>query len=887
MANPLDLSFSSRESLLAVSKAGIKQCREALEVQFLENPSNVEHIIKTRSQYMDDLLKTAWFYFFTESTQNLTLVAVGGYGREELLPFSDIDLLILTDETSVEQHKNKLEDFVTFLWDTNLEIGHSVRSCKVCVEQASADLSTATNLLESRFICGDKTLYENLFEAINSDDILTSEEFFQAKIEEQTARHIKLKETEYNLEPNVKNSPGGLRDIQTIGWITRRHFDDPQATGVTHNGFLSEEDLDILNSGQHFLFKIRFALHLFSKRKQDRLLFEYQKSIAKCLGYEDDETSLGIEKMMKQYYRWVLALSELNEMFLQLFDETIVQQKSQEKPFRLNDRFMVTNGFIESTHPTLFQEEPSALLEIFLHICRNQDIKAVKASTIRQIRDHRHLIDDKFRSYAKNKNLFLKILQSPRRVASCIELMLRYGILGKFIPAFGQIIGQTQLDLFHIYTVDAHTMMVLKNMRRFTYKQEDEITKKFPLASDIIRPIKDRELLYIACLFHDIAKGRGGDHSVLGATEGYDFCRYLGLSHRNSNLVSWLIKYHLYMSRTAQKHDLTDPEVIRQFALRVGDKRRLDFLFLLTVADINGTNPNLWNSWRASLLRQLYHETNFLFKQGLETIVDKHELILENQQEALTSLQTIDTQALETFWQALGDDYFLKESVDDIIWHANTLIDKPATDKPLVFIRNTQTKDHLGGSQLFVYTKDMPHTFAKVTLCLEQESLSVVGAQVYSSESGYTLDTFLVISENGERLNFDNGFDRQLTHSLSQSLQKMSDEDNEVHRRTPRQLKFFPIQTQTQWMKNTEKGFNILEVTTADRPGLLAIIGKLFIDYDIELISAKITTLGERVEDIFYIKGTNGEIISDEAIAASLQQAIREQLDQQVAKTSQ
>ncbi|MCY4045167.1 MAG: nucleotidyltransferase domain-containing protein, partial [Cellvibrionales bacterium] len=310
----VDFFFSSRKELLAGCKTSINENRALLKRDFLSNPDNVEDLIKARSKHMDSLLDSAFRYFFPEHIKGLSLIAVGGYGRGELLPYSDIDLLLLADDNNLNQFKHQLEDFVTFLWDTNLDIGHAVRSIKVCLEQAADDLSTATNLLESRFLCGDEGLYEALFEAITSDDVLTSEEFFHAKIKEQTDRHKKLQESEYNLEPNVKNSPGGLRDIQTIGWVTKRHFDNQQPEGLIRKGFLSDEDVEILNNGQHFLFQIRFALHIFSGRKQDRLLFEYQKSIAKALGFEDDENSLGVEKLMKQYYRWVLALSELNEM---------------------------------------------------------------------------------------------------------------------------------------------------------------------------------------------------------------------------------------------------------------------------------------------------------------------------------------------------------------------------------------------------------------------------------------------------------------------------------------------------------------------------------------------------------------------------------------------
>jgi [protein-PII] uridylyltransferase len=849
-----------------------------------ENGEAVELLIKRRSDIVDNILSVCWNFFLGQDHE-LSLIAVGGYGRQELLPHSDIDLLILGSEDDLTQRKESLETFVTFLWDTNLNIGHSVRTIDECITQAKKDITIATNLMESRVIVGSPKSHSALMPKVGPENIWPSKDFFQAKWDEQTARHKKFNNTEYNLEPNIKTCPGGLRDIQMIGWVAKRHFNAASIDELVSHGFLTADEHNIMMEGQSFLLKIRFALHMINNREEDRLLFDHQTKIAKYFGYVDTEKSLAIEQMMKQYYRWALALSELNDMVMQLFDETILRACEPEETMVLNPRFRVRNHCIETTNDRVFQKNPYALLEIFFLMTQHMHIQLVRASTIRQIREHRHLIDDAFRKDPKNQQFFIDILRSPRRVASIMKLMQRYGVLGKYIPAFGEVVGQSQHDLFHIYTVDAHTLHVLKYMRQFTY---DDVAEEFPIASNVMKKVEKKDLLYLACIFHDIGKGRGGNHSILGAEDAYQFCIEHGYNQRDANMVTWLVKNHLLMTYTSQKKDISDPDVIRKFALTMGDISHLDHLFVLTVADVNGTNPSLWNSWHASLLRQLYSETKRALRGGLENVIDKKELIEEKLHKALEMLDDrgTDTNIAELILSNAGDDYFIRETINDIVWQTEAIAKRMNHSAPLVIIRQSPDLIFKGATQIFIHTKDDIHTFALVAAALEQQHLNIVDAKIYSSNSGYTLDTFFVIDADGKPLDLSEERIKSIQKTIESNLAADANVQKIVKRRTPRQLRFFSIPTQTKISHDEQKGHSILEVITADRPGLLALIGNLFIDFGVVLINAKISTLGERVEDIFFITDNQHRPIFDEQLCHNLQAAIREKLDEKVAQSS-
>ncbi len=614
-------------------RAALAAAGDDLKTRF-EAGESVVGLVHARATVIDEQLKKLWKRDLEES--GAALIAVGGYGRGELHPYSDVDVMVLLPDELPPGAEDALSAFITALWDIGLEIGHSVRTIAQCLEEAKADLTVATTLMEARLLTGPTALFEAMQRATAPDKIWPSTEFFQEKRKEQIARHHRYFDTAYNLEPNVKGSPGGLRDIQMIGWVAKRHFGAATLAELVEHKFLTPGQLKRLEDGQSFLWRIRFGLHILTGRREDRLLFDHQIKLAQLLGYEDASYTLAVEQLMQRYYRTVMNLSRLNEMLLQLFEEAILMDPNAQ-PEPLNDRFQIKNGFLQTSSDQVFANDPSALLELFLVLQQNPEIRGVSAYTVGLIRRNLHLIDDEFRQNPRNHRLFLSILRAPEGVTHELRRMNLYGVLGLYIPSFGRVVGRMQYDLFHAYTVDEHTLFVVSNLRRFALSRFD---KELPHCSPIMQSLEKPEIAYLGGLFHDIAKGRGGDHSELGAVDARAFCLEHGLSKYEAGIVAWLVQHHLILSTTAQKKDIGDPDVINEFAAIVGDPLHLDYLYLLTVADVRGTNPKLWNSWKAQLFHDLYELTRRALWRGLENPIDREQLILEKQTKAREILCT-------------------------------------------------------------------------------------------------------------------------------------------------------------------------------------------------------------------------------------------------------
>jgi [protein-PII] uridylyltransferase len=571
---------------------------------------------------------------------------------------------------------------------------------------------------------------------------------------------------------------------------------------------------------------------------------------------------------------------------LNFLDESLSDDDNIADIVEINRRFRTYNDYIEVKSDTVFQQSPSALLEIFVLMGQHPHIKGVRASTIRMIRENRHLIDENFRTDICNTSLFMELMRTSSNLVTQLLRMKRYGILGRYLPEFGEIVGQMQYDLFHIYTVDAHTLACVKNMRRFWYADSEE---KFPLIAQLIRKLPKIELLYIAGLYHDIGKGRGGDHSQLGAVDARAFCERHHLSKRDTNLVAWLVENHLVMTSTIQRQDISDPDIIREFALKVGDQVHLDYLLMLTVADVNATNPTLWTSWKAQLIRQLYTETKRMLRRGLENTVDKNEWIEETQQQALQHLaqKGFSDKEVRRLWEGRSEDYFLRESVTDIEWHTEAIAHHANPDEPLILIRDSQQSTFEGATQIFVRMRAHNHAFAAVVTLLDQLNLNIQDARLYSSSGGFTNDTYFVLNENLEPIGNDDERRTQIWQTLHDELAHNIDNFPSIaQRRTARELKHFTMPTRTSMANDIRSGTTMLEVISPDRPGLLARIARVFVEFGIRLNNARIATLGERVEDIFFITDQEGNALSDPDFCATLQSTLCEQLDQQVAKTS-
>ncbi|WP_250462016.1 [protein-PII] uridylyltransferase [Microbulbifer litoralis] len=842
---------------------------------------DVRTLVHERALFVDCLLHYAWHQY--QWPDNISLLAVGGYGRGELHPHSDIDLLILTDGAAPGT-VDSIERLVAFLWDLGLDIGHSVRTIDHCVALAAEDITVATNLMECRTVVGGDHLRARLNERMSPDRIWPADEFFSAKYAEQRERHSKQQAAEYNLEPNIKNAPGGLRDIQTISWVAKRYFRVRTLKQLQGKGFFTEEEFAILQSGEDFLWRVRFGLHLLAGRAEERLLFDYQRELAKKFGYVDSGEQLAVEQFMHNYYRIVMALRELNDVLLQFLDEAILHRGKHQEVTPINERFQLRDDTIEITQTKVFLEQPSALLEIFVLMAENPNIEGVRASTIRLIREHRHLIDDDFRADPRNAELFMQLLRSPRGLSTQLSRMTRYGILGRYLPEFGRVTGQMQHDLFHIYTVDAHTLQVVRNMRSF---RGPEAWQVHPIAAEILSRLRKPELLYIAGLYHDIAKGRGGDHSKLGVVDADAFCRRHNIPSRDRRLVCWLVERHLLMSQVSQKQDISDPEVVHEFARTMGDREHLDYLYALTVADINATNPDLWNSWRASLMRQLYQATRRALRRGLENPIDRDEIIEETRGQAHNMLRAmgLPPASVDNIWAQMGEDYFVRESADNITWHTAAIHQLHAANekgKPgdtLVLTRNSGPGEHDGATEVFVYTPDRANVFAAVVTGLDMLNLNIHDARLYNSASGYTLDTFYVLDESGQPLLDEPRRLEQIRNTLQEELALVEDYSKVIKRRTPRRLKMFELEAGAHLTTDPGDLYSTLEITCADRPGLLAQIARIFVDHDLRLHNAKISTLGERVEDIFHITDAAGEPLLDETANRELEKAICRELD--------
>lgn len=880
MTDPMLFDADTFERTLAGASNPLSVFRHALQAGHLvlatrfENGSDAEPLVYARAWLIDQLLMRA----FTRSVTSplCALIAVGGYGRGELHPHSDIDISVLVPDHVDDTIRGSLEQFVTFLWDIGLQIGHSVRSVKECVQEARADVTTATNLMESRLLCGPQTLYDQMLSAVGPDQVWSSPDFFAAKLAEQVARHHKFHDTSYNLEPNIKEGPGGLRDIQMIGWVAKRHFGASTLHALVAYGFLNEDEYTALNDGQKFLWNVRFGLHTLVGRREDRLSFDHQRTLAKHFGYSEEGARLAVEAFMKHYYRTVMELNRLNEMLLQLFDEAILGDAGA-APVPVNKRFQTRNGFIEVVHEGIFKRYPFALLEIFLLLAQHKEIKGVRAQTIRLIRSHRNMIDDRFRNDLRCRSLFMELLRQPHGLTHELRRMNRYGVLAAYLPVFGRIVGQMQHDLFHHYTVDEHTLFVIRNMRRMTVP---EFAHELPMCSELIQRIPKPEVLYLSGLFHDIAKGRGGDHSELGGDEARIFAHTHGLSEFDTRLLVWLVKHHLLMSSTAQRKDISDAKVVNDFAAVVGNQTALDYLYLLTVADIRATNPTLWNSWKDSLLWELYLATSRAFRRGLDNIIDQKEIVRETRTEALRLLNALGAQQdnIEKLWRNFGDDYFQRYSAERVAWHTQAILQHIDPAKPLVLIQS-QGQDGRGGTAVFIYTRDRDGLFATVTHALDQLALNIVEARIIATHDRYTLDTYTVLEETGAPINNPTRL-REIVDTVNRYLSKPESKVHASKRHVPRQLKQFTIPTQINFSDDPAHARTVMEVITTDRPGLLAQISQALITCNVRLKNAKIATLGERVEDIFYITDDQNRALDDPERQQRLAAAIRELISQ-------
>ena len=865
----------------------IKESQQWMDQYFRKNENDsILQLVEGRSWLIDQILTHLWSQI--EWPVPVSLIAVGGYGRGELHPYSDIDLLILSNSEIDQNLQESISRFIQFLWDIGLEVGHSVRSPQQCIELAQTDITVCTNLIESRVLIGDAQLMKAVLTSVHTKNSWPGSAFLNAKVEEQDRRHEKYNDTEYDLEPNVKSSPGALRDIHIIAWIALYYYPNQSSlSAFVDDELFTWDELAALEQLRLFLWKVRYGLHMLAKRPEDRLLFDRQRDLAEILGYTDNENQLAVEQFMRDYYNTVGHISMLNEMLLQHFEERIFHAGSPRELTQINQHFNLCNHYIEVASEQLFEQHPQALLELFVLVAEDKTIKGIAAPTIRLLTKNLDRIDDDFRQDRQNSQLFMRLLRAPYSMVTQLQRMQRYGILGRYIPEYGRIIGQMQHDLFHTYTVDAHTLLLMRFLRQFT---NPALEAKFPLVNRVIKSIEKVELLFLAALFHDIAKGQGGNHSLLGEQDALEFCDRIQLSKRDGKLVAWLVRQHLTMSMTAQRKDISDPDEIHTFARLVGDQNHLDHLFLLTVADINATNAELWNDWRASLMRQLYLETRRALRRGLENPTDRQELITERQAAAIGLLNgKLSSQQCLDIWSSAADEYFLRETAQTIAAHTEAIANHNDSDTPLIMINETTNREFVGGTQIFISCRDQDNLFAASASALDSLNLSIQDARIITSGHNTVLNSYIVLNHEGKSL----GHDPEIYHKIKQRLLRdLADPEQfpEVSKRhTPRQKRHFNTPTQVllsnddietiSEQNNTQ--YTLMELITADRPGLLARVGRVFVEHGILLHQAKIATLGERVDDVFFITDTLQRPITDADRLQRLATEIRSVLDEQ------
>ncbi len=851
MLQPTFELSNKQELTVALVKERKLALLEKEKTQFLQK--NVDEWIALHTQFCDALLKTLWTQFEL-NTPSLALFAVGGYGREEMFPHSDLDLLLLSSMPLTEEKKEKISAFLQFLWDCGFKVGASVRTLQECETLAKADITIATNLLERRFLSGDEELKTPLSEILQQADFWPRQDYFAGKVAEQKKRYARFQNTSYNLEPDLKYSPGGLRDLHLLYWLALRETGAKNLEQLLSKNWIDEEEYRELKQSQQFLFQLRFALHLLSKRDDNRLLFERQKQLCEFLMFNQDTTTpnAGVEAMMKRFFQSVQFLSVFRQILLQHYAQSMQESTGAlQKTEKLDEHFVIQDNWLMLVNPQCFQRTPSCILDVFLHLTRQTQLQ-IHPDTLRLLlkisqQYSGYLCDDPL---AREK--FLQLLQQKNAIRRGVLPMHRYGILKIYLPQWQHIQGLMQFDLFHNYTVDEHILRVMLNIETFTQNEQEHFPLLQPIFQQILKgdmqtQTRLRMMLSVSALFHDIAKGQGGDHSELGSQALQAFAQMHHFSAQETQTMCYLVANHLLFSMTAQRRDIQDPSVIQTFAQKVETPQRLDLLLMLTVADICATNSHLWNRWKATLLHTLYQNTLRQFKQGTHLALDPQKRIQSHRQEAMQRLTAYSKEEIQQYWQRLPDDYFLRHQPAQIAWHTKLLLQNPK-QKLLVAVSHRYAK---GGTEIFIHCHDQPHLFYNVVSLLDSKQYSIHDAQIITSDNGEVFDSFIISEKNGALVGEMR--QRQLEKVLMQALEKPTQlkKTPVIQKKVP-----FSVPTEVRFIRN-KKQQTEFELCTLDRKGLLTQIGQVFIDQNLNLSAAKISTIGEKAQDFFIL--TNQE----------------------------
>ena len=834
--------------------------RQALKEKYLAGGSPAS-LLRGTASLVDRVLRHLWLTVGMD--RQLTLVAVGGYGRGELYPASDVDLLILLPDNEAERHAPMLERLVGMLWDIGLDIGHSVRTVAECLDEAAQDITIRTALLEARFLCGSRALFAHFHAEFHQ--ALDPLAFLKAKRLEQEERYAKYNDTPYNLEPNCKENPGGLRDLQIILWVGRAATQACNWRELADLGMVSAVEARQLARTENFVRRVRIALHFLTKRREDRLLFDHQEALAQNLGIAATAHRRASEVLMQRYYRNAKHITQLNTLIL-LELTARLERHPPAAPIVIDDDFQLEHDLIDIRDDDLYERKPAAILKSFLLLSQRQELKGLTPRNLRALWHARDRIDAAFRRDPANRANFLALFKEKRGLTHQLRRMNQFDILGAYLPAFGRIVGRMQHDLFHVYTVDQHILQVVRNLRRLSLS---EFAHEYPYCSRLMAAFPERWRLFVAALFHDIAKGRGGDHSQLGMSDARRFCRTHGIDKHDSALIVFLVEHHLTMSTFAQKRDLTDPDTIHRFAAIVRTEERLTGLYLLTMCDIRGTSPKVWNLWKAKLLEDLYRMTRRLLTgENLSPLGG----IEERQEEARGKLRLrgLRPGVEADLWSQLDTVYFMRHDSEEIAWHTQTLHYRPDSPEPVVRARMNPVG---AGLQVMVYVPDQPALFARICGFFAKLGYSIVDARIHTCRHGYALDSFVLLDPENHLPYRD--MISLIEHELTDNLNRLPPLAPPSRGRLSRQVKHVPLTPEVSIRIDEGGKHHILALAAADRPGLLYAIALVLARHGVSLSSAKIMTLGERVEDTFLIEGAE---LGKTATLVQLEQELLETL---------
>ena len=818
-----------------------------------EKNVGIKKLIRNKSRIIDDLVKKSWIKNNFQE-KGISLIAVGGYGRSELFPQSDIDILILIDNYSDENIRKNIENFIADIWHLKTSVGHSVRTTKDCVKAVNDDVTTYTNILDSRLIIGDKILYKCLLNSIETKKIWSKKKFLLAKKEEQKNRYNKYSNTGYLLEPNIKEGPGGFRDLQTLTWIAKRNFKTNSLSDLYNINIITKKEYLALLRSERFLSKTRFLLHYFHDKPEERLYFSNQKKLAELFGY-DCKTNAGVEKFMQNFYKHITNIKQLNEILIKHIENSIDEKENNENKI-INEEFIIKNNNISIRDKSIFINNPSNIFKIFLLKNENNDLYEISANTIRFIRESLYLIDKNFRTSDENKKLFISIFYQKNGVARCLRKMNDYGVLAAYLKSFSKIVGMMQFDLFHIYTVDEHTLSVLSNTR---YMSSKNCKIKYPFVYEVFKKLLYPEILYLGAIFHDIGKGRKQDHSKVGSSESLKFCENHGMSKHQSEMVCWLVQNHLLMSLTTQKKDISDSEVIKDFASIVKTQERLDCLYLLTIADIRGTNPELYTDWKDSLLKDLYLSCKSYFRKNIFDI-KKPDRYIKNLKKTVAKIleEKISKNDLESTWSFLNTEYFRRHSDEEIAWHIELIVNN--TPNNAVSIRESKVK---GCSELTIFQNHRKNIFSYVANIIDNLNINIVDARIITLKNNQALDTYLLLDNEGKFIK-----DKYTLKFLKEKILEVLDNSNyKINKITKKQTENIASFKNFVNIDITLKAEDLLlEVSTLDHPGLLSKICESLDSCDLMVKDAKISTLGEEANDVFVVIPVNKKKILDDDI---------------------